>query len=73
MIEAICTEAIKWNKPLITRLLPSSVGANGETNFNHPFIVNTRPIALNRNAFAPANDSEAFFDPQRWAPTALPA
>ncbi|MCQ8181524.1 DUF711 family protein [Methylomonas sp. SURF-1] len=73
LIEAICTEAIKWNKPLITRLLPSSVGANGETNFNHPFIVNTRPIALNRNAFAPANDSEAFFDPRRWAPTALPA
>jgi hypothetical protein len=73
LMEAICTEAIKWNKPLITRLLPSGVGSSGETNFNHPFIVNTRPMALNGKAFALDADNDVFFDPQHWSRMSLPA
>jgi uncharacterized protein (UPF0210 family) len=72
LIDAVAAVAQKWNKPLIARLLPSSVDARGETRFDHPFIVNTRPLQLEAHAFCEAAEREVFFAPGRTAEPAPP-
>ena len=54
LIRAISTIAQKWNKPLIARILPSHVGADGMTQYSHDFLVNTRVMPL--DAVAPDAD-----------------
>ncbi len=63
LIETISTQAIKWNKPLIARLLPSVVNADGMTRLEHEFIVNTTPVRLRSTDFADQTDTHSFFAP----------
>lgn len=64
LIEPISAQAIKWNKPLTARLLPTAVDADGMTRFDHHFIVNTRLLKLKSTDFAdPMDDGHSFFHP----------
>lgn len=63
LIEPISVQAIKWNKPLMARLLPTAVNAEGMTRFDHPFIVNTRILRLKSTDFADPLDGDSFFSP----------
>ncbi len=65
LIEAVSTEAIKWNKPLITRVLPGAA-IHENTSFDHVFLVNTRPVELDDRSFSMSTDSDTFFDPSMW-------
>lgn len=63
LIQAVSTEALKWDKPLIARLLPSAASVDEATAFKHEFIVNTRPLPLAKNEFAQMTDESSFFVP----------
>lgn len=52
MIMTVATIAMKWNKPLITRLVPSTTCEQGLTKLEHDFLVNTKPIVLDPDEFA---------------------
>jgi len=69
LIQAIATESIKWNKPLIARLLPSAVNSDQITNFKHDFIINTQTMVVDNTAFAPMLDTESFYEPTQWRPS----
>lgn len=52
MIMTVATIAMKWDKPLITRLVPSTTCEAGLTKLEHDFLVNTKPIVLDPSEFA---------------------
>jgi hypothetical protein len=64
LVETVSAQAVKWNKPLIARLLPSEVSAEGVTRFEHDFIVNTIPVQLRNTDFADQADGHSFFVPE---------
>jgi uncharacterized protein (UPF0210 family) len=49
---SVSTLAMKWDKPLLTRLVPGSTCEDGLTKMNHDFLVNTQPIKLNPADFS---------------------
>jgi uncharacterized protein (UPF0210 family) len=63
LIEPISAQAIKWNKPLTARLLPTAVDADGMTRLHHDFLVNTTPVRLRSTDFANQTDAHSFFAP----------
>lgn len=64
LIRAIATIAQKWRKPLLARILPSSVDAAGYTRYQHDFLVNTRVLPLDGTAQVPV-ECFGFFHPLR--------
>ena len=72
LIDAVATAAHQRNQPLIVRLLPSSVDDNGLTRFDHPFIVNSRPLQLDAPAFCEQVEREVSFAPARAADVTAP-
>jgi len=63
LVEAISAQAMKWNKPLTARMLPSAVNADGMTRLAHDFLVNTTPVQLRSRDFATQTDTASFFEP----------
>lgn len=52
LIQAISIIGHQWRKPLLARLVPCPVNAEGMTCFEHPFLVNTTPLKAEDLSFA---------------------
>ncbi|MEW6445855.1 MAG: DUF711 family protein [Pseudomonadota bacterium] len=66
LIQAISAIGMKWNKPLIARIVPSSTCDKGKTKLDHDFIVNTRPLILPLEDFATPGLTSTFYSPEHW-------
>jgi uncharacterized protein (UPF0210 family) len=52
LVRAVSVISHRWDKPLIARLLPTPLDADGRTCFRHDFLVNTVPFAADAIALA---------------------
>lgn len=63
LIQAVAVTALKWNKPLIARLMPMGESSSGVSVSSHEFIVPAKPLPLAPEHFSAMADTSSFFTP----------
>lgn len=63
LIQAVAVTALKWNKPLIARLVPMEEHSSGVSVIAHDFLVPAKPLPLASEHFSVMADAGSFFTP----------